>query len=157
MAAALLLTAACAEVAHQSTRSSSADGHQVVLPRATAREAAPRTAATLAGTLRFTTPEAALRRLTTAWNAGDVPTVHRLTAKEMRPALAHLHTFAANLRFSHCNGTSNGVYMCFFDHDLLDAAGKAVPASGAAGRSSFSAIPSKLTGWQLAHVSLCGT
>jgi hypothetical protein len=149
VAAALLLTAGCAEVAHQATvtRTAPSGGGLVLVPERTAAQQR----------LFFRTPDAAMRRMTAAWNAHDDATVKRLVSPEMRPAIDHLHTFAVNLSLDGCHLTSNGTYYCRFAHDLLDASGKPVHASNAAGHSAYSAIPDARVGYRLAHVSLCGT
>lgn len=65
----------------------------------------------------FTTPEAAMTYLASAWNRDDLGDLCNVTNPNARLLLLSMHDEAVNLRLNHCDRDGVGTYTCTFDHD----------------------------------------
>ena len=65
----------------------------------------------------FSTPEAAMTYLASAWNRGDLGDLCNVTNPNARLLLLSMHDEAVNLRLARCDYDEVGHYTCLFDHD----------------------------------------
>jgi hypothetical protein len=98
----------------------------------------------------FTTPQAAMRYLTTAWNRNDYVALCHVTTADARGQLNGMHTEAINLRLNHCTRQPAGDYQCYFDHDFPASRHKT-----GLGHSNFLVGPARTPGWYMTYFESC--
>ena len=122
-----------------------------VLAQPAAAPSAP-TRAETAASPHFSTPQAAMTYLASAWNRNDLTQLGYVTDPQARAALADMHSDATNLRLHDCTARSVGDYICNFDHDFLPGT---APSSGAAGQAVFLVAPATTPGWYMTVFESC--
>jgi hypothetical protein len=105
----------------------------------------------------FSTPQAAMRYLATAWNTDNLTDLKHVTDPGARSQLLGMKRQAVNLRLRSCEKREggNGDYLCDFTHDYPSW----VPAAdreGAHGSAEFIAAPSAGVGWYMTLYIGCG-
>jgi hypothetical protein len=102
-------------------------------------------------TLRFATPEGAMRYLAAAYNRHDVTALKHVTNPVARQSLDAMRAMAENLRLVGCErNAERGDYLCEFTHDY--------PASAhlkGRGSAHFTAAPADRVGWYMTVLNDC--
>jgi hypothetical protein len=98
----------------------------------------------------FTTPQAMMRYLATAWNENNLDALCHVTNPNARTLLDAMHHEAVNLRLNHCNAMPGGTYRCFLDHDFPTWRHK-----HGTGQAVFQAAPADTPGWYMTVFESC--
>jgi hypothetical protein len=101
--------------------------------------------------LHFTTPQAAMRYLTAAYNRNDLPALKKVTNSSARSALINMRQEATNLALTSCSRRASGDYVCQFRHDYPSR----LHRSGH-GHATFLAAPADKPGWYMTVLIDCG-
>ena len=101
--------------------------------------------------LFFTTPQAAMRYLSAAYNRNDVVALGHVTTPIARANLLAMRRTAVNLRLTGCAANAGrGDFLCSFTHDYpaaLHLAGN--------GHAHFTAAPADKFGWYMTVLNDC--
>ena len=114
----------------------------------------------------FTTPEAAMRYLATAFNRHDLVSLKHVTTPIARDALEHMREEAVDLRLQSCTrNASRRDYDCTFRHGFPpgydpkaphDDAGFGYAESAKPGTATFVVGPAVRSGWYMTVLVSCG-
>ncbi|MCW2544560.1 MAG: hypothetical protein JWM40_2112 [Frankiales bacterium] len=103
--------------------------------------------------VHFTTPEAAMRYLATAWNHDDLASLKHVTDPAARDLLVGMKTEATNLSLDHCTLNKGvGDYTCVFNHDYP----KGYQTDKLHGTAVFTVGPAARPGWYMTYFESCG-
>ncbi len=97
----------------------------------------------------FTTPQAAMRYLTAAYNRNDLVSLRHVTTPAARVDLLAMRSQAVNLQLAGCTPGA-GDYTCTFTHDFPPARHQ----SGQ-GHATFTAAPADSVGWYMTVLESC--
>jgi hypothetical protein len=114
------------------------------------RTTTPPTAPPLPG-VHFTTPQAAMRYLSAAYNRNDLPALKKVTTASARTALIAMREEATDLELISCSRRASGDYVCHFRHDYP----RRLHRSGR-GQATFLAAPADKPGWYMTVLIDCG-
>ncbi|MFN2539376.1 MAG: hypothetical protein ABR549_14675 [Mycobacteriales bacterium] len=143
---ALLLTAACG---------SAGTGGQTSVgsaPAPTTRASTPAPTRTPAPIPSFSTPQAAMRYLASAWNRGDLTELKHVTDPSARQQLLDMHREATDLRLEKCVRLEAGDYDCTFSHAFPIG----YPHHRPRGKAGFLVGPARRSGWYMTVYEYCG-
>jgi hypothetical protein len=100
--------------------------------------------------VHFTTPQAAMRYLTAAYNRNDQAALRKVTNEIARSALLRLRDEATNLRLQSCTRNRSGDYTCEFRHDF-----PAHRHRTGHGHATFTVAPADKPGWYMTVLVRC--
>jgi hypothetical protein len=98
----------------------------------------------------FDTPQAAMRYLAAAYNAGDLTALHHVTEPRAFSRLMIMRSDAVNLRLKYCTPNPRGDYTCYFRHDFA-----ASEHRSGHGEAVFIAAPALNPGWYMYQFRSC--
>jgi predicted lipid-binding transport protein (Tim44 family) len=101
--------------------------------------------------VHFTTPQAAMRYLTAAYNRNDTSALRKVTNPSARAALTAMRQEATNLQLTGCTRRAVGDYLCQFRHDYPQHLHR--PGHG---QATFLAAPAAKPGWYMTVLIDCG-
>lgn len=97
----------------------------------------------------FSTPQAAMRYLTAAYNHHEATKLHYVTTPQSYRELMGMRSGAVNLRLRSCTlNKGRGDYTCNFIHDY--------PHKSGHGASTFLVAPARNPGWYMYALLDCG-
>jgi hypothetical protein len=99
----------------------------------------------------FTTPEAAMTYLASAWNRDDLGDLCQVTNPNARLLLLGMHREAVNLRLAHCDRVEVGRYVCVFKHDYPRRMHKK-----GTGKAFLDVASADIPGWYMTVYEGCG-
>ncbi|MFL6140133.1 MAG: hypothetical protein ACJ74O_20355 [Frankiaceae bacterium] len=102
----------------------------------------------------FTTAEAMMRYLASAWNRRDLDQLCHVTNPNARSLLAAMHAEAVNLRLNHCEAQVDLTYVCYLDHDYPASMHGGHARHG--GQAVFRAAAAGRPGWYMTVFESCG-
>jgi hypothetical protein len=101
--------------------------------------------------LHFSTPQAAMRYLTAAYNRNDLVALGHVTTPIARVNLVAMHRTAVNLQLIGCSlNAVRGDYLCTFRHDY-----PAAMHLTSQGHAHFTAAPADKFGWYMTVLNDC--
>jgi hypothetical protein len=101
--------------------------------------------------LHFSTPQAAMRYLTAAYNRNDLVALGHVTTPIARVNLVAMHRTAVNLQLVGCSlNAARGDYLCTFRHDY-----PAAMHLTSQGHAHFTAAPADKFGWYMTVLNDC--
>jgi hypothetical protein len=101
--------------------------------------------------LYFSTPNAAMRYLTVAYNHNDLVALRHVTTPEARANLLAMHRTAVNLQLVGCTANSDrGDYTCTFTHDFPPQ--RHLTGHG---HAEFTVAPADRHGWYMTVLEDC--
>jgi hypothetical protein len=101
--------------------------------------------------LHFSTPQAAMRYLTAAYNRSDLVALGHVTTPIARVNLVAMHRTAVNLQLVGCSrNAAGGDYLCAFRHDY-----PAAMHLTSQGHAHFTAAPADKFGWYMTVLNDC--
>ena len=99
----------------------------------------------------FTTPQAAMRYLTVAYNRDDLTSLKHVTTPSARVALVSMMKGATNLQLTGCKARAGlGDYTCTFSHDFPASRQKT-----GSGQAVFIVGPADTPGWYMTVFESC--
>jgi hypothetical protein len=111
------------------------------------------------GTPHFTTPQAAMTYLASAWNTDNVRAIDYVTDPAGRQELDSMASLMVNLRFKYCTMNPAGDSTCYFSHDITSSTSPTTypnPDNYPPGEAVFTVAPAGSPGWYLTNVIHCG-
>jgi len=101
--------------------------------------------------LRFATPQAAMRYLAAAYNRNDLAALKHVTTPEARNNLLFMRPNADNLQLVGCTANpGRGDYLCGFTHGFPAASHQT-----GTGHAHFTAAPADKVGWYMTVLNDC--
>jgi hypothetical protein len=150
----LALTAACGGAAPATSLRPEAVPTQVPAPTAVPVPTPLKATVSPKPVPSFSTPEAAMVYLASAWNRGDLAELKHVTDPVARDLLWNMHREATNLRLKDCTYDKQmRDYSCLFTHDYpVGYQG----AKGKVGNAVFRVGPVRRSGWYMTVYESCG-
>jgi len=154
----LFVVAGCATSSHVSGSSDTSGIRVSTAPSSafspSASVTSPSPALPAAKPPHFSSPEAAMRYLATAWNDRDAVALRHVTDPSARYQLDAMHSEAVNLKLSRCTRQPAGDYQCTFSHDF--PSGYQRPMAEKHGEAVFLVGPALTPGWYMTVYQHCG-